>query len=254
MAKPDVNVAATAAKGRKLALDGLKLRGPWHQQAAADALSGTDADVLEYLRSGWKNAAAEETRDKVLQLSTGSPYPSVREGAAAALKGTPEQIAAFYADGQYTIGHTDLEVAVSKVNNFGGISVKEASKIALKDGSGKALAAFMEVGQYTARITDEEVTASRLVNNGGEEVKAAAKAALAGPPAKLHEFIAVGQYMAARKDDLTATHRAQIGRLLAEGEIIAANAQANRWRAAEAAAKANKAATEAANAAGEAKK
>ncbi|WP_443059923.1 polymorphic toxin-type HINT domain-containing protein [Streptomyces sp. NBC_00467] len=252
--KPEVNVAAAAAKGRKLALDSLRLRGPWHQQAAADALSGADADVLEYLRNGWKNAAAEETRDRVLQLSVDSPYLSVRKGASEALEGTPEQITAFYTDGQYTVGETDLAVAVSKANNFGGISVKEASKAALKDGSGKALAAFLEVGQYSARLTDEEVIASKLVNDGGEEVQAAAKAALASPPSKLHEFIAVGQYMAARKDDLTTTHRAQIGRLLAEGEIIAANAQANRWRAAEAAAKANGASTEAANAAGEAKK
>ncbi|MEU7231057.1 polymorphic toxin-type HINT domain-containing protein [Streptomyces chrestomyceticus] len=60
--------------------------------------------------------------------------------------------------------------------------------------------------------------------------------------------------MAARKDDLGSHHRAQVERLLAEGEIIAATAQANRWRAAEAAAVARKASDEAAAAAGEAKK
>ncbi|MFF0063359.1 polymorphic toxin-type HINT domain-containing protein [Streptomyces sp. NPDC005279] len=253
-AKADVDVPATAVKGRKLALDALKLRGPWQQQAAAAALGGSDAEVLEFLRSGWRKAALEETRDKVLQLSVSSPHPSIRQGATEALKGTPEQIADFYTTGQYVVGETDLAVAVSKVNNFGGISVKDASKAALKNGTGKALAAFLEVGQYGARVTDEEVIASKLVNDGGDEVKAAAKAALAGPPDKLHEFVTVGQYMAARKDGLTAHHRAQVERLLAEGQIIAANAQANRWRAAEAAAKANQASGEAANAADEAKK
>ncbi|WP_406001037.1 hypothetical protein [Streptomyces sp. NBC_00829] len=101
---------------------------------------------------------------------------------------------------------------------------------------------------------DSVVIASKLVNDGGDEVKAAAKAALAGTPDKLHEFVTVGQHMAARKDGLTAHHRAQVERLLAEGELIVAKAQANRWRAAEAAAKANQASAEAATAAAEAKK
>lgn len=255
VAKPDADSSALAVKGRKLAMDALKLRGPWHQQAAAAALGGTDADVLEYLRNGWKKASLEETRDKVLQLSVNSPYPSIRQGAVEALKGTPQQIADYYTTGQYIVGQDDLAVAVSKVNNAGGISVKEASKKALADGSGKALATFLEVGQYPARITDEEVIASKLISNdrSGEEVKAAAKAALAGTPQDLHEFVTVGQYTAARKDALTAHHRAQITRLLAEGELIAANAQVNRWRAAEAAAKANKAAGEAEDAATAAK-
>ncbi|MEU4210822.1 polymorphic toxin-type HINT domain-containing protein [Streptomyces sp. NPDC026206] len=255
-AKPGTDVAAVAAKGRKLAMDALKLRGPWHQQAAATALGGSDADVLEYLRSGWKKAGLEETRNKVLQLSVNSPYPSIRQGAIEALKGTPEQIAAFYTTGQYVVGEDDLAVAVSKINNAGGVSVKDDSKAALANGSGKALATFLEIGQYSARVTDEEVIASQLISNknSGDEVKAAAKAALDGPPAKLHEFLTVGQYTAARKDGLTDHHRAQIERLLAEGQIIAANAQVNRWRAAEAAAIASKASDEAATAASEAKK
>lgn len=261
-AKPDVDITATAAKGRKLALDALNLRGAWNQQAAATALGGTDAEVLEYLRAGWRKAGLQESRDRVLQLSVASPYASVRAGAVEALKGTPQQISDFFATGQYTVGADDLAVAVSKVNNDGGASVKRDAKSALAEGSGKALATFLEVGQYSARLSDEEVIASALVNkkdaeDGTEtnaELRNAAKAALAGTPHKLHEFIVSGQYMAARKDDLTDHHRAQIGRMLAEGEVIAANAQASRWRAAEAAERANKAENEANKAAGEAKK
>ncbi|OEJ32949.1 polymorphic toxin-type HINT domain-containing protein [Streptomyces subrutilus] len=261
-AKPDVDVAATAAKGRKLALDAFNLRGPWNQESAARALGGTDAEVLEYLRNGWKKAGLEEIRDRVVQLSATSPHASIRAGAVEALKGSPQQIAHFYTTGQYTAGADDLAVAVSKVTNNGGDSVKKDAKAALADGSGKALATFLEVGQYSARLSDEEVIASALVNkkdaaDGTEsnaEVRNAAKAALAGTPQKLHEFIVSGQYMAARKDDLTDHHRAQIGRMLAEGEIIAANAQASRWRAAEAAARANKAEADATKWAAEADK
>ncbi|MEV6950979.1 polymorphic toxin-type HINT domain-containing protein [Streptomyces sp. NPDC051183] len=248
-AKPDVDVAATAAKGRKLALDAFNLRGPWNQDSAARALGGTDSEVLEYLRSGWKKASLEEIRDRVVQLSVASPHASIRAGAVEALKGNTQQISDFYTTGQYAVGADDLAVAVSKVNNDGGDSVKKDAKAALADGSGKALATFLEVSQYGARLTDEEVIASALANkkdaaDGSEtngELRAAAKAALAGTPEKLHEFVIAGQYTAARKDDLTDHHRAQIGRILAEGEIISANAQASRWRAAEAAARANKA-------------
>ncbi|MFG2395225.1 hypothetical protein ACGFYF_41180 [Streptomyces lavendulae] len=204
--------------------------------------------------TGWQKASLEEARDKVLQLSVTSPHPSIRQGAVEALKGTPQQIADYYAKGQYETGKDDLAVAVSKANNTGGPSVKEASKAALATGNGKDLATFLEIGQYAARLTDEEVIASKLVNSGGDEVKAAAKAALAGTPEKLHEFVTVGQYTVMRKDDLTDHHRAQIDRLLSEGEIVSAKAQANRWRAAEAAAKVKQAAGEAADAAGEAKK
>ncbi|GAB2324784.1 hypothetical protein STREPTOSP366_00010 [Streptomyces variabilis] len=54
--RPDVDVQATAAKGRQLAMQAMKLLGPWHQEAAARALSGTDQDVLDYLRTRWKEA------------------------------------------------------------------------------------------------------------------------------------------------------------------------------------------------------
>ncbi|MDK9498624.1 hypothetical protein QEZ40_003811 [Streptomyces katrae] len=51
-------------------------------------------------------------------------------------------------------------------------------------------------------------------------------------------FVATGQYMAQRKDDLADHHKNQIQTLLAEGDAIASKAQENRWKAAEAAARA----------------
>ncbi|MFD9357928.1 polymorphic toxin-type HINT domain-containing protein, partial [Streptomyces sp. NPDC060031] len=253
-AKPDVDVKATAAKGRTLALKALKLRGPWSQETALDALGGTDEGVLTYLRTRWKQAGQDEIRERVFQLSIQSPYPSVRTGAATALGGTPEQVNGFYTTGQFTAGADDLAVEVSKYNNTGGPGVKDASKAALADGSGKALSAFLAIGQYSARNSDEQVIASKLVNTGGPEVKAAAKIALAGPADQLHEFVSVGQYMADRKDKLTDHHKNQVDRLIAEASGIAAKANENRWRAAEAAAKAAAAKNEADIAAAEAQK
>jgi hypothetical protein len=100
-ARPDVDIQATAAKGRQLAMQAMKLLGPWHQEAAAQALSGTDQDVLDYLRTRWKEANHNDVRQRVVELSTQSPYASVRTAATEALKGTPEQIETFYSSGQY---------------------------------------------------------------------------------------------------------------------------------------------------------
>ncbi|MET8752235.1 polymorphic toxin-type HINT domain-containing protein [Streptomyces sp. NPDC004667] len=84
---------------------------------------------------------------------------------------------------------------------------------------------------------------------GGAEAKAAARIALAGTPESLHEFITTGQHTARLKDDLATNHTDQINRLLAEGDIIVAKAQQNRWIAAEAAAKAVQATVDAQKAA-----
>ncbi|MCX4870844.1 polymorphic toxin-type HINT domain-containing protein [Streptomyces sp. NBC_00257] len=252
--RPDVDIQATAAKGRQLAMQAMQLLGPWHQEAAARALSGTDQDVLDYLRTRWKEANNSDVRQRVVNLSTQSPYASVRTAATAALSGTPEQIQAFHAAGQYKAGLDDMQVDVARLAQTGGPSVSEKAKAALADGTGKVLATFLQIGQYGERLTDENVIAARLAETGGPELSAAAKVALAGPPQLVHEFIITGQYMAQRKDDLATIHLHEVERLLAEGSRIGAKARADAWLAAQAAALAKQAATEAAAASAEAKK
>ncbi len=70
-----------------LLMKALKLLGPWHQEAAARALSGTDQDVLDYLRTRWKEANHNDIRQRVVELSTQSPYTSVRTVATEVLSG-----------------------------------------------------------------------------------------------------------------------------------------------------------------------
>ncbi|MFB7030219.1 MULTISPECIES: polymorphic toxin-type HINT domain-containing protein [unclassified Streptomyces] len=235
-ARPDVDVQATAAKGRQLAMQAMKLLGPWHQEAAARALSGTDQDVLDYLRTRWKEADFNDVRQRVVNLSTQSPYAPVRTAATEALTGTAEQITAFHKTGQYDAARADMRVEVARLATIGDTTVQTRAKAALDDGSSKALATFLQIGQYGARLTDEKVITARLATIGGPEVKAAAKIALAGPPELIHEFITTGQHMAKRKDDLATHHVHQMQVLLHQGSRIAAKAQENAARAAEAAA------------------
>ncbi|MET7675826.1 DddA-like double-stranded DNA deaminase toxin [Streptomyces seoulensis] len=253
--RPDVDIQATAAKGRELAMQAMKLLGPWHQEAAARALSGTDQDVLDYLRTRWKEAEFEDVRQHVVELSTQSPYASVRTAAAEVLdNGTQEQIETFQSSGQYQVGRDDMRVDAARLADTGGPGVSSAAKAALAEGTGKALAGFLKVGQYGERLSDEKVIAGRLAETGGPEVKAAAKIALAGPPALIHTFVTTGQYMAQRKDDLATTHIHQVERLLAEGSLIASTARQDAYLAAEAALKAANAAADAAAARAEAQK
>uniref|UniRef100_UPI003C7BCF6C polymorphic toxin-type HINT domain-containing protein n=1 Tax=unclassified Streptomyces TaxID=2593676 RepID=UPI003C7BCF6C len=244
-ARPDVDVPATAAKGRQLAVLAMKRLGPFHQEAAARALSGTDQDVLDYLRTRWKEANHSDVRQRVVNLSTQSPYASVRTAATTVLDGTAQQIEAFIEAGQYEAGLDDMKVDVARLAQTGGVSVSAKAKIALANGTGKSLATFLQIGQYGERLTDEQVVAARLAETGGPELSAAAKVALAGPPDLVHEFVSQGQYMAQRKDDLANVHLNQVGRLLAEGAKIAAEASVDSWRAAQAAALARNASAEA---------
>ncbi|MGW5002531.1 DddA-like double-stranded DNA deaminase toxin [Streptomyces hydrogenans] len=249
---PATDPASLAARGRKFALQVLGLSTPISQDAAARALAGTDQDIIEYLRSGWREAEQREMRERVVQLTYLSPYPSVRTAATEALKGTLDQVEAFYSTGQYTVGAADMAVAVTAIHDKGGVGVKEAALAALDDGSGKALARFLEVTQYSARFADESVTATQLYSSSGSgpEVKSAAEIALVGTAEDIHQFVTVGRYTADRKDKLTKQHEAQVQRLVSEASLVAATANKNRWLAAAAAAKANKAdddATAAAN-------
>lgn len=253
-ASPDVDIPAIATKGRQLALQALELLGPWHQEAAARALSGTDQDVLDYVRTRWKEANDNDVRQSVVNLSAQSPYASVRTAATTVLDGTTEQINAFHVAGQYEAGLDDMKVDVAKLAESGGPSVSDKAKAVLTSGTGKALATFLQISQYGERLTDEKVVVARLAETGGPELSTAAKIALAGPPQAVHEFFSTGQYMAQRKDDLAKVHVNQVKRLLAEGALIAANARADAWRAAEAAALAKKATDDANTAKVEAQK
>ncbi|MFE7114037.1 polymorphic toxin-type HINT domain-containing protein, partial [Streptomyces sp. NPDC057654] len=254
-AKPDADAKALAVKGRAVALRTMKYFGSWRQDAAARALSGDDADVLDYLRTGWKQAEQDETRQQVTNLSSTSPYEAVRTGAAEVLKdGTPDQIRDFYTVGQYKVANIEYRVLIGKIHNTGGPSVKEAAKKALADGSPDAMLTFLNSGQYQARHIDERVIAGKLINSGGPEMQAAAKTALVGSPDRLHDFIEVGQYMADRKDQLAATHINQVQRLIHEADLVQAKAQQNRWLAAEAAAQAEDANDQAQQAANQASK
>ncbi|MFB8242179.1 polymorphic toxin-type HINT domain-containing protein, partial [Kitasatospora purpeofusca] len=244
-ARPDADPKALAAKGRKAALRTAKTGGPWSQEAATPALSGTDAAVVEWLRTGRHKAELDDMRQSVREIAEDSPDEAVRTAATAALTGDAQQVETFFTTGQYEAAVADNRVRVYQLIATGSTSVKEAGEKALRDGSAKAAAAFLMTGQYTARQIDERVQATQLLAAGGPEVQAAATFALAGTPESVTSFLQTGRYTADRKDQLAATHAAQVAHLIAGAAQVAATAQQDAWEATEAAAVANNAAAEA---------
>ncbi|NEA58979.1 hypothetical protein G3I60_33690 [Streptomyces sp. SID13666] len=102
-------------------------------------------------------------------------------------------------------------------------------------------------GQYAAREADDQLRATQLISIGGPEVRAAARIALEGPAPLLQQFIASGQFMAERKDNLATTHASQVQALIAGADSVAAIAQQNAAEALRVAAVAINAATDAEN-------
>ncbi|MET8542551.1 polymorphic toxin-type HINT domain-containing protein [Kitasatospora sp. NPDC004799] len=250
--KPDADTARLVTDGRKLALLSVQISGPYDQAAARIALSGTDAAVLDYIRTGRTKAVQADERARVAELATQSEMPGVRAAAVRTLNGDAQAASAFLTTGQYDAAAKDYQVAIAQTSNGAGPGVKAAAQAALNAGTVDALREYLGSGRYNAQVGDDKVRAAQLRNGAGPELDAAARIALEGTPEMLRGFVESGQYMAQRKDELTGAHQADIERLIAEGAANVAYAQQAAAEAAQAAAVANNAQTEADAAAGQA--
>ncbi|MFD3571567.1 polymorphic toxin-type HINT domain-containing protein [Streptomyces sp. NPDC058667] len=234
-AEPDAQPAQIAANGRRMAMTALQIRGPWSRAAAEVALTGDDAAVVAYARTGWKQAGEEDEREAVHVLATQSPHEDVRTAATATLAGTPAQVHTFLTAGQYQVAAEANRIEVARIAGAGGTVVKEDAQAALNAPDPKALDTFLAQGQHQARIEDYRLEAASLAQAGGPEVKAAAEAALASPDTNLTTFITSGRHKATRRDQLNAAHIEQIQSILATAAQTAALAHKSAYHAAEAA-------------------
>ncbi|MYQ44575.1 chemotaxis protein, partial [Streptomyces sp. SID4985] len=244
-AKPGADLGAVAAQGRKLAVRVMKAGTAWGRAAAEGALGGADDVVIDYLREGWRTAEQQDQRSYVARLAEESEDQTVRDAAEAALTGDAAAISAFVDNGQYQVAADSMRVAIAQVLDGAGPVVTEKGRQTLATNDPKKYSEFLVTTQHTARTQDERVRAAQLVDSGPPEVKSAARVALEGSPDALHAFIVSGQYMALRKDGLTATHVAQVQKLIADAAKIAATARKDAATAQKVAATARKAAAEA---------
>ncbi|MFC5805834.1 polymorphic toxin-type HINT domain-containing protein, partial [Streptomyces formicae] len=205
--------AVTAAKGRQAAVNMLGSGGTWVRDAAESALSGTDADVAEFVRAGLTVALEQDDRASVAHIAANTTIPAQQQAALDALDKSIDQVREFLRTRAYPGKEDDDRVAVGKISAAGGPGVKAAASEAL-DGTAADLAHFLEVGQYEAREDDDRVAVAEALATGGPEVQAAAQAALSGPPNGLRTFLAVGVHKARQRDANAAAHIAEVNTLL----------------------------------------
>ncbi|MGW5254257.1 polymorphic toxin-type HINT domain-containing protein [Streptomyces sp. NPDC004012] len=203
----------TAAKGRQAAVNLLSSGGSWVKDAAETAVTGTDADVAEFVRSGLTIALEQDDRASVANIAETSEKPAQRQAALDMLDKPVDQVREFLRTRAYPGKEDDDRVAVGQIMAQGGPGVKAAGSKAL-DGTDADLQEFLDAGQYKAREDDDRVAVSQALAEGGPEVKAAAQAALSGPPAGLRSFLQVGLYRAKQRDANAAAHIAEINTLL----------------------------------------
>ncbi|MEU1823418.1 ALF repeat-containing protein [Streptomyces abikoensis] len=236
---------SAAQLGRKAAVNLLRSTGTWTRGASEAALSGTDSDVVNWVKTEYQRGRQLDNRDQAVFLAKVGG-PTLAEAARKALESKdPGQVDKFLDEGAYDVQTEDYRVQVLKLMNGAGDAVKDAGSAAIKDGGVKALHAFLLSGYQDALEEDDRVRTLTIMNNGGAAVKAAAQVAMAGPASMQHDFVTRIQYKAAQMDADTATHVASVRALIAGAAQSAATANENAALASEVAARARDKAQEA---------
>ncbi|MBM0275005.1 ALF repeat-containing protein [Micromonospora tarensis] len=248
---PATAPATAVASARRVALALTASNGPWTQIAAVNALGGTDTAVVDFVRTGITAAAAEDDRATVLSIGADGSE-SLRQAAETAASGSDADVAAFLENQDYPGRETEDRIAVNKLldqaREAGRTVTQQKAQQALDAGNAQALRDFLRSGQYAAATSDDRVDANRIMAEtaDGTELKAAAQIALDSPPAVLKQFLATGQYKAARNDYDTAAHNAEVSALLSQAAAAATKAVQQAEEAQAVAATARAAAAEAA--------
>ncbi|WP_169509081.1 ALF repeat-containing protein [Actinopolyspora mortivallis] len=243
---PDADAETVVRKGRQAAVNLMTTGGPWTKQAAQHALSGTDADIRQWVNHGREAAAKQDDWERVNHIvDTGEPK-ALREAAKEALGGSHEELREFLRNQDYPGEEDDDRLRATQIlANATGPTVKKAANEAL-DGTHADVEKFLEHGQYEAREHDNRINVLRIMDSGGPRLEATGQAALNGPPEFLRNFLDVGQHLAKERDSRATVHHAEMQRLVKRGMEAAAEAQQHAYKAAQSAAKVRDAAEEAA--------
>ncbi|MFI6447320.1 ALF repeat-containing protein [Kitasatospora sp. NPDC050543] len=144
-----------------------------------------------------------------------APSDYLREHAAIALAGAPADRAHFLAVEVDKIRLDDARVAILRMMNVGGPTVKKAGNAALDSDGIEVLRAFLKVGQYAARGEDENrAEVQRILDDpkSGPGVREGAQKALAGTATDVEHFLKAGLKTAAEHDD-----RVLLSQIMARG-------------------------------------
>ncbi|MEU4369407.1 polymorphic toxin-type HINT domain-containing protein [Micromonospora chersina] len=249
---PTTDPAVAVSDARKVALNLSSASGAWTRKAAQAALAGSDAQVMEFVRTGISEAAGQDDRVAVRDLAI-TDNTALRDAALAALKGSDAQVSEFLRTQNYTGRYTQDRLKVNQImyaaTKSGDTYLAQKAQEALDSEDGQKLREFIASGQYTAAAIGQRVQVNTIMASAdsGPEVKAAAQIALDGPPPGLQQFLKEGRYAAAERDQDAAAHMAVVAGLVERINGIAQTAVQNAMEAQKVAAQARNDAQAAAN-------
>ncbi|MEV0388217.1 hypothetical protein [Nonomuraea sp. NPDC050643] len=249
---PATEPAAAVAAARRVALNLAGGQGAWTKQAALAALGGADRLVLEFVRTGVADAAAQDNRLAVTNLAA-SENSALATAAKTALTGSDQTVATFLRTqnypGRYSADRTKVNQILSAARAAGDVVLAQRAQQALDTDTLPALRDFLDTGQYTAAVIGERVLVNQIQASpdSGPEVKAAAQIALDGPAPGLRQFLGTGQFTAAERDYESAIHLAVVAGLLKKINEVAETAVQSALEAQAVAARARDDAAEAAS-------
>ncbi|GID29726.1 hypothetical protein [Paractinoplanes brasiliensis] len=223
----DPAIAVTSARRAALAI--ASGPGAWSRQAALGALTGTDAEVLQYARTVVATAAAQDDRAAVMDIGI-SDNPKLAAAAKAALAGSDAQVSQFLQSQSYPGRYTDDRLKVNQIRaaavRDNDVVLAQAAQAALDEETLAALRGFLDDGQYTAAATGQRVRVNQIISDpgSGPELRAAAQVALDGPPPALAEFLDTGRYTAIERDATAAAHIVQVAGMVQRIHQIAETA------------------------------
>ncbi|MFE2178394.1 ALF repeat-containing protein, partial [Kitasatospora sp. NPDC059462] len=133
--------------------------GPAVKKAASAAMSGSYADIVQFLKEGQYTARAEDDRAEIEQIAA-DPQTGrhTREAARKALAGDAAGLRRFLESELAAVRMSDNRVKVSQIAETGGPAVRKAALAAL-DGDDQAVLAFLDRGWAAARAEDEAAAA-----------------------------------------------------------------------------------------------
>ncbi|MDX3195842.1 ALF repeat-containing protein [Streptomyces sp. MN03-5084-2B] len=211
--------ALTVPNGRKAAVYLLRNGSAAVKTAARAALSGSDDDVVTFVRSGLAVAQEADDRAAVSAIAADpNARPGLRQAARDALAGPYTGVAALLRTGDYPGRDTDDRVEVNQIMAAGGPSTKPAAQKAL-DGTVADVREFLAHGRYVTHLIDLAVYATRTLGEG-PEVVAVAQGVLDGPDSALQAYLD-GELLKARaRDAFTAAHVTKVNALVAEASAL----------------------------------
>ncbi|WP_017199013.1 putative toxin, partial [Arthrobacter sp. M2012083] len=240
-------VAALMPAARKALLGLAKIGGPWVKAGAEAALTGDNAEIVAYIKTGRQVALEQDQFDEAMTYAYKAPL-AITIAAQEALDSGEEAVAEFVTTTRHQLeaGAKELQVTyLLDPASPSGPKVREAAARALDSADPNKIRLFLEEEYQLQKDLDDRETANNILDTGGPEARAAAEIALEGPVTAMRYFIKSRLKEATARDLETKAHVAAIDASISKAVGFAAKAQADAYEAARVAAVARQASAEA---------